>query len=41
MIELQYVKMEEQLADDFTKAVGHWKFIEMSMKLGLSCVADQ
>ena len=25
--------MEEQLADGFTKAVGHLKFVEMRMKL--------
>ena len=28
-----------QLADGFTKALGHLKFVEMRMKLGLSCVA--
>ena len=41
LVELEHVKMEEQLADGFTKALGHLKFVEMPVKLGIECVGGK
>ena len=41
MVELEYVKTGQQLADGFTKALGRLKFVEMRVKLGLDCAGGK